>query len=1177
MIRAYGRSRRLPGRRVAAPVLAAALAVATCTLPGASAALGSMKAAASARSLYAYAAGAARSPASCPKTAQRSRQCSLTQALSRVSPGGSVLLGTAGRAGTYYGNFVIGTRHTSAARPVTVRPAPGVHNPVINGDASGKVRCPTRTCHDSVLTVTGSVFANLRSLTITGGHNLARHGGGGIDDGGAVDLIRVRITNCSALVGGGVVVAKGARLTVTHSVLSSDRSNFFGGAIDTGSVIAQVVGSGRLTVTDSVFTGDHSQRGGAIDNGNGGTGTATITRSTFSGDSASDHGGAIDNADSGHGTLTVTSSTFSGDSAKFGGAIDNADSDGNGTLTVTSSTFSGDSAVHGGAIDNGERGDGTVTVRTSTFHADKASDQGSVFDTGDAGGAGTVVILNSTIDNNLGKSAISRISGSVQMAGSILAGSQARCSRFITDDGYNLTDSTSSNCDFGIAGTDLIGVRPQLRPLARAGGPTETMVPTSASPVLERIPNPAVAQINPGNRAVPLCPIPDQRGYQGAEAVGCAIGAIDPANGIPVVTSLGASLGPARGGGTVVIRGGHFAARAVVRFGAVKSPHVTVVSSARIRATIPALPTSSSSLTVTVTVKNPTGPVSRYRAAAIYTYFTPDWSAYLGGANHSSYNPAATSISGASMARLQPIWQWLPPSSLPDSMTAGFTTDDASPIAYKGVIYVGLEDGYLEAISETTGQPVWANPVFIGIETGTSCGTAPFGIISTATVATDPVTGKPVIYVNAPDGHLYALDAATGTVVWKSVVGIPSKTLEDFYAWGSPTVANGKVYIGIASNCDIPLVKAGVLSFSQHSGQKIAYWDSLPPTVVGASVWSSVAVLPNGNVVATTGNAQNDRNIPDSESINVLNGNTLKLAGTWQAPQKQAFGDSDFGASPTVFTAYPHGVATTMVGACNKDGIYYALRADDMGAGPLWTHKMGIPTSGAASNECDAAAIWNGKYLIEGGGSQVTINGTTYDGSVQALNPTTGKPIWQTGLDGWIVGSPSENGAGVVAAPVLFSPSDAGHGPTGVYLLSATTGKILKFISTDPQGLFAQPVWDGSELLVGDDSAALPLTGYAVTKSTQTAPLGVSPGDVSKNTTLTLTLTATGGAGFTSTPNVIISGSQVVVQSVDVENPTTLMVTVKVLNDAQSGTALDVTATLPDLTAYSCTQCLAID
>src|SRR5262245_58093426 len=122
MIRAQDRSRRSHGYRLAVPLLTAALAVATCTLPGASAALGSVKAAASARSLYAYAAGAATSPGNCQRTAQRSRECSLTQALSRVSPGGSVLLATAGKSGAYYGNFVIGTGHTSAGKPVTIKP-----------------------------------------------------------------------------------------------------------------------------------------------------------------------------------------------------------------------------------------------------------------------------------------------------------------------------------------------------------------------------------------------------------------------------------------------------------------------------------------------------------------------------------------------------------------------------------------------------------------------------------------------------------------------------------------------------------------------------------------------------------------------------------------------------------------------------------------------------------------------------------------------------------------------------------------------------------------------------------------------------------------------------------------------------------------------------------------------
>jgi outer membrane protein assembly factor BamB len=1160
----------IPQRRARAAISAAAavaLGVAAFALPAISRAASATNPA-SAASVYAYARGGAVSPSSCPHTTVTSGQCTLQQALDLVGAGGTVLLASAGAA--YYGNFTIGTPGTSATEPVTVMPAAGVHAAVIDGDASGTVPCPTGACGGAVLTVQPDVFARVESVTITDGHNRGSQGGGGLDDLGTATLSGVTITDCSAQVGGAAAVGNGASLTVTGSTFTKDHSAYFGGAIDSGSVIAQVAGSGLLTVTGSTFSGDHSQRGGAIDTGNGGTGTATITRSVFRTDSASAHGGAIDNGDDGSGSLTITSSTFSGDTAVNGGAIDNADADGNSTLTVTASTFSSDTATDGGAVDNGARGTGTVTITSSTFYHDHAKARGSVIDTGDAGGTGSAVIVSSTIDDSLGVPAIGMIAGTLDIAGSILAGSSASCTRHISDDGFNLASSGSSNCGFSMASRDLVGVNPDLGKLRDNGGPTATIAPSAGSPVLEKIPNPGVASLSSG-QPVALCPIRDQRGILANEAFGCAIGSVDTAGEVPVVTSLSSSLGPAAGGGTIVIHGGHFAAKAAVSFGTIRSPKVTVVSATQLKVTVPELPASDSALTVAVTVRNPAGPASPYRAAAIYRYYTPDWSAYLGGASHSSYNPAATSISSTSVSSLQPIWQWHPPSDLPNSASLGTTTEDASPVAYHGVIYAGLQDGYLNAVSEATGQSLWSNPPFLGIEQQTSCYQT-LGLISTPTIAQDPVTGKPVLYVNGADGYLTALDPATGKVLWKSVVGIPSKALNDYYAWGSPTVANGKVYIGIASNCDIPQVRAGVLSFNQHTGKRIAYWDSLPAGAVGASVWSSVAVLPGGNVVATTGNGPGIGNIAHSESIVVLNGATLKLLGSYEAPQAQASGDSDFGGSPTIFTAYPNGMATTMIGACNKDGIYYAVRADDMAAGTLWTYQMGAPVSGSEPDECDAAAIWNGTDLIEGGGSPVTIDGNSYQGSVQALDPTTGQPVWQTGLPGFVVGSPSEDGAGVVAVPILVSPS----GVSGVYLLSASTGAILKFISTEPDGLFAQPVFDGNDLLVGDRSSAMPLTAYAITTTSQSAPLGVSPSTVSAGTSVTLTLTATGGNGFESGANVIVSGAQVEVTSVVVDNSTTLTVQANVLTDAISGAALDVTVTNPDLSTYSCTQCLDV-
>jgi outer membrane protein assembly factor BamB len=111
---------------------------------------------------------------------------------------------------------------------------------------------------------------------------------------------------------------------------------------------------------------------------------------------------------------------------------------------------------------------------------------------------------------------------------------------------------------------------------------------------------------------------------------------------------------------------------------------------------------------------------------------------------------------------------------------------------------------------------------------------------------------------------------------------------------------------------------------------------------------------------------------------------------------------------------------------------------------------MGVPygTPPNGEGQCDAAALWDGTNLIEGGGSTTTISNVTYDGSVQSLNPATGAIVWQTGLSGEVIGSPTEDGAGIVAAAVFHSST----GKLGVYLLDAATGTVLDYINTSPSG-----------------------------------------------------------------------------------------------------------------------------
>ena len=540
-----------------------------------------------------------------------------------------------------------------------------------------------------------------------------------------------------------------------------------------------------------------------------------------------------------------------------------------------------------------------------------------------------------------------------------------------------------------------------------------------------------------------------------------------------------------------------------------------------------------------------------------------DWPGYLYGPGHSSYNAAATAITVPAIQAgdLQPVWQWLPPAAT----NGGSTNIWASPTVVDGVAYVGVEDGEFYAIDEATQTVLWSQ--FLGYDTvkpDGQCFSGGLGITSTATVAPDPMTGNPTVYVFGPDGNLYALDAASGDIDWKSAVDMPSLLVEDYYSWSSPLVANGKVYIGIASECDKPLVPAGLVAFDQESGAKVATWSSLPPGLVGGSIWSSAGELANGDIAVTTGNgpgSESDQPLYN-ETIADLNGSTLALQDYWQVPLAQRIGDGDFGGSPTDFTADLDSVTTQMVGACNKNGVYYAFKQSDLAAGPVWHDQI---NSSQGNNLCIDAAIWNGQDLIEGG-TTTTIAGKTYSGTVEELDPATGAILWQTGLPGPVLGSPTEDGSGVVAVAVDGANSTSEE---GVYLLDASTGASIGFVPTYGSDLFAQPVVAGNDLLV---------TGPGVTAYEVTTPgpaiTNVSPSAVAPATSTQIELT---GSGFSGSPSVFVSGGQVSVSGVDVVSPTTLTFSLYSPNSVLLGSR-NITVIEPGSpdTASTCSDCLAV-
>ncbi len=423
-----------------------------------------------------------------------------------------------------------------------------------------------------------------------------------------------------------------------------------------------------------------------------------------------------------------------------------------------------------------------------------------------------------------------------------------------------------------------------------------------------------------------------------------------------------------------------------------------------------------------------------------------DWPAFLAGPAHTSDNHSQVTITPATAGGLVSKWHFVGDQpTMPGQPQPAY---NASPTVADGAVFIGSRTGWFYKLDERTGKEL--AKVFIGFQPGKTCTAG--GIISTATVARDPADGQDTVYVGAPDGYLYALRATDLSVKWRSVIAIPSANVSDYFQWSSPTVSGGRIYIGVSSHCDKPLIRGGVIGYQQATGKVFARYFDVPKGVVGGSVWSSVAA--NGRYVyVSTGNAATGaRNLHDTVSIVELRAATLARVASFRPPPSQQLFDADFGASPALFGS--------LVGACNKNGLFYALHVPSMTL--AWQRRITSSPGSTGRAACIASSAYDGKSLYVAATATV-IGGKPYPGSIRRLDPGTGKIAWRTGLPNGVVGTPTLDGAGVIAVGTFGTTAT----PNAVYLISARTGHILRTLITGSSD-FAQSVFAGGWLFTAN-------------------------------------------------------------------------------------------------------------
>jgi outer membrane protein assembly factor BamB len=413
-----------------------------------------------------------------------------------------------------------------------------------------------------------------------------------------------------------------------------------------------------------------------------------------------------------------------------------------------------------------------------------------------------------------------------------------------------------------------------------------------------------------------------------------------------------------------------------------------------------------------------------------------------------------SAISSANVSGLKEAWTYRLPASAAQNVEYSGSLA-AAPVVVNGVVY--LQDLYANvyAISLATGKLKWEYPVNVPEKTGPG----PDGV----TVADGVVYGD-------TSTAAFALNAATGAVIWNDTSLLHS-------GQGSfeiqPAVADGRVYLGSAYGTG---PGGGViLTLNAATGRELWSFNTVSGPEPGVNaipvgsggVWETPLVESDGTVTFGTGNpyqsigdsiSQPATDLYTDSEVN-LDAATGKLRWYYQAVPND-FNDWDMQLSPIAATV---GGVSAIIGG-GKMGDVYAFNAAT--GALLWKTPVGAHNG----HDNDSRLLLEHKltikfpYTIEPGGlggaltNMAVADGSVYvatidlpitytsakvvdgnkaagakSGEIEALNLTTGKVEWDTKVPDFPLG------AATVSSDLVFTTLYNGK----LIALNRSTGAIV--------------------------------------------------------------------------------------------------------------------------------------
>jgi polyvinyl alcohol dehydrogenase (cytochrome) len=348
-------------------------------------------------------------------------------------------------------------------------------------------------------------------------------------------------------------------------------------------------------------------------------------------------------------------------------------------------------------------------------------------------------------------------------------------------------------------------------------------------------------------------------------------------------------------------------------------------------------------------------------------------------------------------------------------VTGDFARND--PVVYKGMVILGDQAGNSATWDASQAKIVGPGAKMIAVDahTGKKIWVSQIETYPTAMVTSSPVVYKDVLYVGIASaeenlaatlgaaccytrGSVVALDVKTGAKLWQTYMVPDNGGLTGGYSgggiWDTTPVVDPKrnsLYVGTGNNYSVPISVEQCFATSNKNPSCTDPNDLFDSVVAldldtGKIKWAKRALYYdawNVNCIETI--------TPPSPIPTFAPGPNCP---TPNGP------DYDFGGSgPNLFSV---GRGEDTLGIGEKSGIYWALNPDN--GAVIWSTPVG---PGSSLGGVEWGTAMDGKriyvpisnefgipYALQPSGSQVN------SGSWAALDPASGKIIWQTGVPG---------------------------------------------------------------------------------------------------------------------------------------------------------------------------------